>query len=153
MGGDDEVPYMRKFLPLLLLSFLPAVLHAQDIQSEARHYLVKIGVQNQDVNRIIEIQTQTRKQIREAQLELNVLKAELEKALFPIDVNMKEVQRLLDQSLGWKMKSELARIKERVELRKILGDIKYADYQRFMRAALRRSGGRANGGNSAGNSP
>lgn len=130
---------MKRFLPLLLLLLLPALLQAQDLQSQARHYLASLGVSKVDIEKVIQIQTQTRQHVREAQLELNILKAELEKTLFPINVDMKRVHQLLEESLQWKMKSELATIQERVELRKLLGDYKYAEYRRFVVDAARRA--------------
>lgn len=126
---------MRRLLQVLLLLFAPALLYAQADQAAARQFLHnKLGVAEPQVTRILDIQTSTRLQVRESQLELNILKAELEKVLFPINVNMPEVRKLLDQSVQWKLKSDLAAISARVEIRKILGDVKYADYQRYLRS-------------------
>ena len=133
---------MKRILWLLLFALLPTLIYAQDLQTQARHYLSGLGVSNGEITRIVDIQTNTRTQVREAQLELNVLKAQLDQALFPMNVDMNKVQKLLDRSLGLKMKAELARIRERVEIRKILGDYKYAAYQRFMHNAARRQNGR-----------
>ncbi|HUX21827.1 MAG TPA: hypothetical protein VMW69_11355 [Spirochaetia bacterium] len=146
---------MRRILPILLLLITPVLLHAQDLQSEARHHLATLGVSNAEINKIVQIQTETRFQVREAQLELNVLKAELERALFPINVDMNKVHQLLQESLQWKMKSELATIQERVELRKILGDYKYAEYRRFVVNAARNARGRigSGGASNAGTTP
>lgn len=144
---------MKKISWLLLFAFLPALIYAQDIQTQARHYLTRLGVANAEISRIIDIQMQTRTQVRRAQLELNVLKAQLDQALFPVNVDMNKVQRLLEQSLNWKMKAELARIRERVEIRKILGDYKYAAYQQFIRNAVRRDNGRYRRPNAGRNNP
>lgn len=131
--------HMSRIVVLLAFFLVPTFLQAQDLQSEARHYLAKQGVSSSEINRIIEIQLQTRRRVRAAQLELNVLKAELEKALFPVNVDMKRVHQLLDQSLKSKMQAELANIEGRVETRKILGDYKFAAYEQFMRNALHRA--------------
>ena len=69
-------------------------------------------------------------QKREAQLELNLVKARLEKLLFPIDVDMKEVEKLMRTSIEWRLQMELAEIRWRVEVRRKLGDEKY---QRLLR--------------------
>lgn len=133
---------MRRLLQVLLLLFAPALLYAQVDPAAARQYLHnKLGVPETQVTRILDIQAGARVQIRESQLELNILKAELEKTLFPIDVNMQEVRRLLDQSVQWKLKSDLAAINARVEIRKILGDIRYADFQRYLRSKNGKYGG------------
>jgi len=41
-------------------------------------------------------------------------------------VNMREVERLLRQSLDWELKERMAHIRRQVELRELLGDGKYA---------------------------
>jgi hypothetical protein len=144
---------MKKSAPFLLFLLLPVLLQAQDLQTESRHYLAKLGVTSSDITKIIQIQTNARHQVRGVQLELNVLKAELDKALFPIDVDMKTVQRLLQASLQLKMKSELASIQERVALHKILGDLKYAAYRKFLVDATRRTHVRSNKARNAGKNP
>ena len=39
---------------------------------------------------------------------------------------MREVERLLRQSLDWEFKERMAQIRRQVELRELLGDAKYA---------------------------
>jgi hypothetical protein len=46
--------------------------------------------------------------------------------LFEEQVNMREVERLLRQSLEWELKERMAQIRRQVELRQLLGDAKYA---------------------------
>ncbi len=55
-----------------------------------------------------------------------MLKAQLRKLLFEEQVNMREVERMLRQSLEWELKERLAQIRRQVELRELLGDAKYA---------------------------
>jgi hypothetical protein len=149
---------MKRLLPVLMLIIAPVLLQAQADQPQTRKYLHNIGVSDADITKIFQTEYQTQYQVREAQLELNVLKAELEKTLFPVNADMHEVQRLLSESLQWKLKSELATINARVEIRKLLGDLKYAEYERYLhdersRAARRapseqRGNGPAGGGQS-----
>ncbi|HUV08609.1 MAG TPA: hypothetical protein VMX75_12815, partial [Spirochaetia bacterium] len=42
--------------------------------------------------------------------------------------DMQEVERLLRQSLEWKMKAELAEIRRRVEIRKIFGEQRWEKF-------------------------
>ncbi|HUZ17941.1 MAG TPA: hypothetical protein VMV68_06115 [Spirochaetia bacterium] len=149
---------MKRLLPLLMLIIAPALLQAQADQPQARKYLHNIGVSDVDITKIFQTEYQTQRQVREVQLELNILRAELEKALFPVNADMHEVQRLLNESLQWKLKSELATINARVEIRKLLGDVKYAEYQRYLHdervkasrraSAEQRGNGQAGGGQS-----
>jgi hypothetical protein len=39
---------------------------------------------------------------------------------------MREVERMLRQSLDWELKERMAQIRRQVELRELLGDAKYA---------------------------
>ena len=88
----------------------------------------KFGLNDEEIERVMAIQMETEKIIQEARVELNLLKAQLEKLLFDIDVEMNSVERLLRQSIDWKLKSELAEIKRRVELRKLFGEERWAKF-------------------------
>ncbi len=94
----------------------------------------KFGLNDEEIERVMATQMETERIIREARVELNLLKAQLEKLLFDIDVDMNSVERLLRQSIDWKLKSELAEIKRRVELRKLFGEERWA---KFLRARKR----------------
>ena len=102
--------------------------------------LKKIGLKQNQINKIMNIMEQTARIKREAQIELNLRKAQLEKLLFPIDVDIEAVKKVLRESLEWKYKADLAEIKARVEIRKIMGEEKWNRYLRELR--LRRRGDR-----------
>lgn len=102
--------------------------------------LKEIGLKQNQINKIMKIMEETARIKREAQIELNLRKAQLEKLLFPIDVDMEAVERVLRESLEWKYKADLAEIKARVEIRKIMGEEKWNRYLRELR--LRRRGDR-----------
>jgi len=88
----------------------------------------KFGLNDEEIERVMAIQMETERTIQEARIELNLLKAQLEKLLFDIDVEMNSVERLLRQSIDWKLKSELAEIKRRVELRKLFGEERWVKF-------------------------
>jgi len=98
-----------------------------------------LGCTEEEINQIITIQDETENVIRESRIELNLYKAQLEKLLFPTDVNMKEVEKILRASLEWKMKSELADIRRRVEIRKILGERRWERFLKTLRARKQKS--------------
>ena len=108
------------------------VISAQPIDSS--EILEKLGLNDEEIERVMEIQRETERIIHESKIELNLLKAQLEKLLFNIEVDMKRVERLLRQSIEWKLKAELAEIKRRVELRKLFGEERWA---KFLRARAR----------------
>jgi hypothetical protein len=88
--------------------------------------LERLDLDKQEVEKIGEIFERTEREIREARLEIEVLRAQLRKVLFAEQVNMREVERLLRQSLDWELKERMAQIRRQVELRELLGDTKYA---------------------------
>jgi hypothetical protein len=88
--------------------------------------LERLDLDEEEVERIREIFERTEREIREARLEIDVLRAQLRKILFEEQVNMREVERMLRQSLDWELKERMAQIRRQVELRELLGDAKYA---------------------------
>ena len=89
-------------------------------------FLERLDLDEEEAQRIGEIFEETEREIRQARLEIDVLKAQLRKLLFEEQVNMREVERMLRQSLEWELKERLAQIRRQVELRELLGDAKYA---------------------------
>jgi hypothetical protein len=100
--------------------------------------LERLGLNEDEMERMVEIQRNAAMEAREAQIELNILQAQLEKLLFPVDVDMREVEELLRASLEWKMIAELAEIRKRVETRKLLGDEGWEQLLRMARILQQR---------------
>jgi hypothetical protein len=88
--------------------------------------LKRLELGEEEIENIREVFEQTDKEIREARLEIDILKAQLRKLLFQQQVNMREVERLLRESLEWEMNERMAQIRRQVQLRTLLGDAKYA---------------------------
>jgi hypothetical protein len=86
----------------------------------------RLDLSEQEVERMGEIFEETEREIREAGLEIDLITAQIRKELFEENVNMREVERLLRQSLEWELKKRMAQIRRQVELREMLGDTKYA---------------------------
>ncbi len=104
----------------LLLCMIAAGAFAQEIDNP--QILRKLGLTEEEIIQIMKIQRETQKVQIEAQIELNLYKAQLEKILFYPDVDMKEVEKILKASMEWKLRFELAKIRRRVEVRKIMGE-------------------------------
>ena len=113
---------MRKICAISLLLVMGIVLSAQNNQQVFNQALQRLGLSSEEIELAVQIEQDANRTKREAGLELNLLKAQLEKELFQTDVDMQQVEKLLRTSLEWKMKAELAEIARRVELRKLLGE-------------------------------
>jgi hypothetical protein len=94
-----------------------------------------LELSEEEIEWFADFQTEIDLSKREAQLELNLVRAQLEKLLFPVNANMREVEKLLRSSVEWRLQIELAEIRWRVESRKKLGEEKYQKLLRFMKMA------------------
>ncbi len=128
---------MKKLSAIVLILLLTAVwVSAQDIVAE--ELLKKLDLTQDQIEQVLQIQETYQKQIREAALEMNVYKAELEKLLFKEDPDMSKVKKLLEESLKWRLQSEMAAITERVETRKIMGEEKWGQMLRLKKRLIER---------------
>ena len=100
--------------------------------------LERLGLTEDQIGRIEEVAAREDRVVREAQVELNLYRAQLEKLLLDPDVNMREVERILKETTEWKLKSELANMRRRVEIRKIMGEEKWEEFLRLLRGARAR---------------
>lgn len=116
---------MKRLMIVLVLGLLAAGFsYSQDWDNP--EILERLDLKEAEVQEIQEIFEKTEREIREARLEIDVLRAQLRKLLFQEQVDMREVERLLRQSLDWEFKERMAQIRRQVELRELLGDAKYA---------------------------
>ncbi len=118
----------------LLAAGVAANLPAQQVPWENEQLYERVGLTEQQRTGIREIVDREDRVIRAAQAELNVIRAQLEKVLLNPAPDMREVERLLQSSLEWKLKSEMAGIRRRVEIRALVGEDKWADLARAWRA-------------------
>lgn len=116
----------KMWLICLLLCMISAGAFAQRIDDP--QILRELGLKEEEIIQIMKIQGETEKVKRESQIELNLYKAQLEKILFSPDVDLEEVEKILRASMEWKLKSELAEIRRRVEIRKILGEERWEKF-------------------------
>lgn len=125
---------MKRVLLIVVLVLL-AVGFSYGQDWDNPEFLERLDLDEQEAERIREIFEETEREIRQARLEIDVLRAQLRKLLFEEQVNMREVERMLRQSLDWELKERMAQIRRQVELRELLGD---AEYARMTQAMERR---------------
>jgi len=131
----------RGVLAVLLLSLCAALSFTQEVGD--RQLWQRLGLTEQESEQVLAVFDRTEQTIRQSRLEIDVLKAELKKLLFQEKVDMQEVEKLLRGSLEWEYRLRLAQITRQVELRRLLGDRKYA---RLMEAVKRRGQNAGAGG-------
>ncbi len=112
---------MKKITVALFL-FIASItwISAQDLYTAA--YLESLGLTQNQIQQILQIQNTSRNQIRESTLEMNIFKAQLEKMLYNAHPDMNKVNKLLEESLKYRLKAETAAIQARVRTREIMGE-------------------------------
>jgi Spy/CpxP family protein refolding chaperone len=115
----------------------PAAVHSQPIPWDNNQVYDRLGLTEQQKTSIQDIMYREDKVIRESQAEININRAQLEKLLLGTDPDMAAVERLLRGTLDWKLKSEMAEIRRRVEIRKVLGEPKWEQLLRGWRSRVR----------------
>ena len=116
---------MKRLMLVVALSLL-AVGFSYGQDWDNPEILKRLNLDEEQTEKVREIFERTEKEIREARLEIDVLRAELRRLLFQEQVDMREVERMLRRSLEWELKERMAQIRRQVELRELLGDSKYA---------------------------
>lgn len=106
-------------------------------QEEFRQLFRGIELSTQEQEAIRGILVETQEVIARAQVEMNYLKAQIERLLFDINVNESEVEEVMKQTLEWRLRSEMARLIRRIRLRKLLGDDRWAIVVRRFQALER----------------
>jgi hypothetical protein len=117
---------MRKRFALAVILLCLGLAAAAGQEVGDRETWTRLGFSEEEISRITGIFERTEQSVRQSRLEIDVLKAELKKALFQKPVDMKQVESLLRASLDWEYKLRLAQITRQVEVRELLGDRKYA---------------------------
>ncbi len=120
-------------LPALALALvlLPAAL-ASGQRIDDPQMLEDLGLSESEIESIREIQDDAESVLRETRVELNLLKARLEKLLLDVNVDIQRVEELIRESVEWKIESELAEIRRRVEIRKIFGEERWEEFLRML---------------------
>ncbi len=109
-------------------------------EEKERAFLKEMGLTDQEITELIEINDNTQKTVQQAQAEINILRAQLEKHLISDQPNIKTAEKLLRSAMEWELKIRLAHIKRELDTRRLLGDKKWAELTRAIkvRAARRR---------------
>jgi len=111
---------MKKIIFVMLILVITAsVVFAQDIFDP--RLLTQIGLSADEIEEIQEIQFSSEKKIREANVEMNILKAQLEKLLLDEHPDMNQVRKTIEATLKWRVQTEIANVETRVQIRNKMG--------------------------------
>jgi len=110
----------RKIYCFFVLLLLVSSVYSQGFGNP--EILKKFGLSEDVIEQIAAIHMKYQQEIQEAEIELKVYRAQLEKLLFKRDVDLIKVEKLLKESMEWKLKVEMARIKQRTEVRLLMDE-------------------------------
>lgn len=123
---------LRKIFCFFTFILFISSLSAQDFGN--KELLKDIGLNRDVIEKIMDVNVLYQQEITEAELELNVYRAQLEKLLFLRDVDLEKVEKLLRDSMEWKLKAEMARIKRRAAIRLLMDEEKWIRLVQYLRA-------------------
>ena len=134
---------MRKIVLALLLLCLTVmafgqVMNFKQIQN-LDALLKRLGLDEEEVEQTHAVIEETEELIQEADLELNIFKAQLAKLLYPVEVDLNTVEKLLRVSYEWQLKRQMAQIRRQVELRTLFGEERWDQFVRTIRLLQQRA--------------
>ncbi len=128
---------MKKLIfVMMILVITAAAVFAQDIFDP--RLLTQIGLSAEEIEEIQEIQFQSEKKIREANVEMNVLKAQLEKLLLDEHPDMDQVRKTIEATLRWRIQTEIANVEARVQIREKIGSENWENLLRLRKKIQQR---------------
>jgi hypothetical protein len=99
-----------------------------------RKELRELSLSDQEIKAIGDILDRKADDLAKAQAEIRIVQARLERLMLDANPSMDEIQKLVRSSLDWEYSIRMIRIQQSLELRKLLGDQRWATLQRLMRA-------------------
>ncbi len=129
---------MKKIiLVMMILVITASVVFAQDIFDP--RLLTQIGLSADEIEGIQEIQFSSEKKIREANVEMNILKAQLEKLLLDEHPDMNQVRKTIEATLKWRVQTEIANVETRVQIREKMGSENWENLLRLKKRIHQRT--------------
>lgn len=112
---------MKKLLFILIILMLTAfVVSAQDILTE--RIMTQIGMSQEQITMVLRLQQEAQQRMQIANAELGVLKAQLTRELVNEHPDMNKVEKILEETLKYRLQNEMDTIKLRVRLKEEVGE-------------------------------
>ncbi len=91
-------------------------------ESPATELLRDIGLEENQIEQILEIEEQARQEMRIAQAELQLLRASLTRELLESPPDRQRIREILRDSVEWEYQLHLTRVERELDIRAIVGD-------------------------------
>jgi hypothetical protein len=124
---------MKKYIIFVLLFVLIIEnVIGQDWNEEQKIY-AKIGLSDKQVKEILAINLEMVAIIDPADVKMRLIRAQIEKLLLPVDVDMTNIEKLLREAMEEDLKVRLAKINREVRIKKLIGDKKWIEYNYYFK--------------------
>lgn len=91
-------------------------------QQDEAPFLERLGLSEQQIQEVFEIQAQTEAETRVARAELDLLRARLTRELVEPKPDRGEIREILRESVEWEYQLRLARVEAELDIRQVVGD-------------------------------
>jgi len=95
--------------------------------------LERLGIPQEDIERIEELRYEAQKTIQEAEAELAIYRARIRKILLDAEADLREVEKLLREAMNYELKIRLTQIEQELKMRRLLGEENWDKIVRAMR--------------------
>jgi hypothetical protein len=119
---------------IVALGILALAVSTAGAQDAVQAQLVKrLGLTNQQAEQFVAIYADSAADLAKARAEINVQKAVLAKLLLDVNVNDREVEKVLRQAMEAELQARLVQIRRELAARKLIGDRRWIQLRELLR--------------------
>jgi DNA-binding transcriptional MerR regulator len=133
---------MKKLIAIVTLALIAA--GGALAQETDAPFLERLGLSEEQIEEVLEIQQETQEETRLARAELDLLRARLTRELVESEPDRQEIRNILRESVEWEYQLRLARVEAELDIREVVGD---RTWGRIVQARDRQRGQQAPGRN------
>ena len=111
---------MKSFLIILLLGLLPFVIWSQVVIPD-ESTLKELGLNNSDIETLLEFKHEANNHIRESSADMAVLKAQIRRELNKSSPSITESERLIREASDILLEIQLVKIQSNINIQNIVG--------------------------------
>ena len=111
---------MKKIIAMVCLALIP--LTGAFAQETDAPFLERLGLSEEQIEEVLEIQQETESETRVARAELDLLRARLTRELVESKPDRQEIRNILRESVEWEYQLRLARVEAELDIREVVGD-------------------------------
>ena len=143
---------MKKIvLTIMILLITAAAVTSQDFFDP--RFLAQLDLTAGEIEDIQDIQFQAERNIHEYNLEMNILKAQLEKLLLKEHPDMDQIRSTIEATLRWRSEIEITNVEARVQIREKMGPDNWEEMLKLQKRIRLRAQAETAEGNQGASSP